>query len=182
VNIVSTSGYLKARTPTPAYRPPEPSQTATQSAISSRPQTVTDRTTSRIPSVDASPEVRAILLNHQEAETPSVLSANDNNALDNLSVSVIDGDENKNTTGAVRDTNASLADGLSVDGMMVRVSGTTAVVSFPDGSDQITLNLGYGSVTLTFADGTTAQIMAVTPSRAFEAAKATDSRGVMKLV
>ena len=43
--------------------------------------------------------------------------------------------------------------------MQVEVSGNTATISFGDGSDQITLYLGYRApVTVAFADGTTTEI------------------------
>jgi hypothetical protein len=43
--------------------------------------------------------------------------------------------------------------------MQVTVSGSTATLSFGDGSDQITVNMGLGSpVTVAFADGTSMQI------------------------
>ena len=68
-----------------------------------------------------------------------------------------------------QDDLATFLDGFSSDTMRVTVSGTTAIVSFMDGSKPLMLNLALGSVTLTFADGTTAQIMAQTPSRLLEA-------------
>ena len=48
---------------------------------------------------------------------------------------------------------------MTADKMQVEVSGSTATISFGDGSDQITLHLGLGSpVTVAFADGTTTEI------------------------
>ncbi|WP_210183103.1 hypothetical protein, partial [Bradyrhizobium valentinum] len=55
-------------------------------------------------------------------------------------------------------------EGLTADNMQVAVSGSTATISFGDGSDQITLHLGpYSPVTLAFADGTTAEIKGESP-------------------
>jgi hypothetical protein len=42
--------------------------------------------------------------------------------------------------------------------MQVSFSEGTATVSFGDGTDQLTLNVGFGPVTVSFADGTSAQI------------------------
>jgi hypothetical protein len=66
---------------------------------------------------------------------------------------------------AGRDTTLKLGAGLTADKMQVEVSGSTATISFGDGSDQITLHLGPGSpVTVAFADGTTTEIKADKPA------------------
>ena len=71
----------------------------------------------------------------------------------------------KDTVYAGRDTTLKLGEGLTADKMQVEVSGSTATISFGDGSDQITLHLGPGSpVTLAFADGTTAEIKGNRPT------------------
>jgi hypothetical protein len=72
----------------------------------------------------------SLLVTYQEVGAPSE-SANDNKSLAYSNESSIDGVENKNAIGAKRDTNIFPADGRSVDSMTVRVSGTTAIVSFP---------------------------------------------------
>ena len=53
--------------------------------------------------------------------------------------------DGKDTVYASRDTTLRLGEGLTADKMQVEVSGSTATISFGDGSDQITLHLGYGS-------------------------------------
>jgi hypothetical protein len=54
---------------------------------------------------------------------------------------------------------------LTADKMQVAVSGSTATISFSDGSDQITLHLGPTSpVTVAFADGTTTEIKGDSPA------------------
>lgn len=56
-------------------------------------------------------------------------------------------------------TKLQLGEGLSPDRTQISVSGSTATISFGDGSDQITLHLSpRGPATLAFADGTTMQI------------------------
>ena len=67
--------------------------------------------------------------------------------------------DGKDTIYAGGDTTLRLGEGLTADKMQVEVSGSTATISFGDGSDQITLHLGHRSpVTVAFADGTTTEI------------------------
>ena len=67
--------------------------------------------------------------------------------------------DGKDTIYASRDTTIRLGEGLTADKMQVEVSGSTATISFGDGSDQITLHLGHRApVTVAFADGTTTEI------------------------
>jgi hypothetical protein len=52
-----------------------------------------------------------------------------------------------------------LGEGLSPDQTHIAVSGRIATLTFGDGSDQITLELGpRGPVTVAFADGSTVEI------------------------
>ena len=51
--------------------------------------------------------------------------------------------DGKDTIYAGGDTTLRLGEGLTADKMQVEVSGSTATISFGDGSDQITLHLGH---------------------------------------
>ena len=67
--------------------------------------------------------------------------------------------DGKDTIYAGGDTTIRLGEGLTADKMQVEVSGSTATISFGDGSNQITLHIGHRSpVTVAFADGTTTEI------------------------
>ena len=181
MNIVSSS-VVKVWPVTPAFQSPQTSAQARADSTLSPPvdsiaPAPADQPLSNVTSNDSTAEVQTYLLHLQEIEPPSVASASGDAYLSKMGNGV-DGT-------AVVDSgdNASLLlDGPSAKTMRVSVSGTTAVVSFADGSDPLTLNLGAGSVTLNFADGTIAQIMAQTPARSHEAALEAESRGVAKMV
>jgi hypothetical protein len=53
-----------------------------------------------------------------------------------------------------------LGEGLSAENMNVTMSGNVATISFGEGSDELTLNLGFHPVSLSFADGSSAEIKA----------------------
>jgi hypothetical protein len=88
-------------------------------------------------------------------------TGDDTISVDRGSTVLFSAGDGKHVINAGRDTTIKLGPGLTSDKMQVTVSGSTATLSFGDGSDQITLNLGPGSpVTVAFADGTSTQINA----------------------
>ena len=181
MNIVSNS-VVRIWPATPAFQPPQAAAQATADSnlsppADSRAQPPAAQPVSNVENSDSTSEVQAYLLRLQEIDSSSVTDAADNGSLSDAQ-GILDGNDAVDA-----ESNAALLlDGPSAKAMSVSVSGTTAVVWFADGSDPLTLNLGSGSVTLNFADGTIAQIMAQTPARSLEAAVEAESRGVAKMV
>ena len=79
----------------------------------------------------------------------------DDTIYDKRGSTVVSAGDGTDTIYAGGDTTIKLGEGLTADKMQVEVSGSTATISFGDGSDQITLHIGHRSpVTVVFADGT----------------------------
>src|SRR4030095_3991628 len=68
--------------------------------------------------------------------------------------------DGKDTVFTNRDVTIKLGEGLSAANMNVTMSGNVATLSFGDGSDQLTLDIGFHPVNISFADGTSTEIKA----------------------
>lgn len=68
--------------------------------------------------------------------------------------------DGKDTVFTNRDVTIKLGEGLSAENMNVTMSGNVATLSFGDGSDQLTLDIGFHPVNISFADGTSTEIKA----------------------